>query len=193
MRMTDLAERRDHETSVYQPAEDSHLLTRVALDHVETTDRVLEVGCGSGAVAERIAETGASVVASDLNPHACRATVERSLPTVRADLVAPYRANVFDVVLFNPPYLPDAPAVDREDWMRVALSGGPDGRAVIESFLDDVGRVLREDGLVLLLISSLTGEEAIVTRATANGFTVSVLSEESYPYEKLSILGLEMH
>lgn len=190
--MTDLAERRDVETTVYQPAEDSRLLTTVALEQVQSSDRVLEVGCGSGAVAERVAETGATVVASDINPHACRAAAARSLQTVRANLVDPFCANAFDLVLFNPPYLPARPESEREDWMNVALSGGPEGRAVIDPFLDDVGRVLRGDGQVLLLISSLTGEEAILNRASGNDFEVTVLSEEAFPYETLSVLGLEM-
>lgn len=190
--MTDLAERRDVETTVYQPAEDSRLLTTVALDHVKSTDRVLEVGCGSGVIGERVAETGATVVASDINPHACRAAADRSLLTVRANLVDAFSANRFDVVLFNPPYLPARPESERSDWMDVALSGGPEGRAVIDAFLDDVGRVLRADGLILLLISSLTGEEAVLERAARNDFAVTVHGEESYPYEKLSVLGLEI-
>lgn len=190
--MSDLADRRDVETTVYQPAEDSRLLASVAMELVKPTDRVLEVGCGSGAVAERLAEAGATVLASDINPHACRAAANRSLQTVRANLVDPFGENAFDMVLFNPPYLPARPETDNGDWMNVALSGGKDGRAIIEPFLDDVGRVLREEGQVLLLISSLTGEEAVLDRATANGFHVTVHSETSYPYEQLSVLGMEM-
>jgi release factor glutamine methyltransferase len=131
------------------------------------------------------------VVASDLNPHACRAARDRGLPAVRADLVAPFRADSFDTMLFNPPYLPTDPDNEWDDWMEHALSGGESGRAVLDPFLDAVGRVLRPGGQVLLLVSSLAGFEATVDRAERRGFTASTVREESYPFETLSVLRLE--
>ncbi|WP_433624804.1 HemK2/MTQ2 family protein methyltransferase [Halomicrococcus sp. NG-SE-24] len=189
--MTDLAELRDAETPVYQPAEDSRLLATVAVDHVDADERVLEVGTGSGYVAGTVAaETGARVVGSDVNPHACEQARERGVETVRADLVTPFRDAVFDAVLFNPPYLPTDPETERDDWMERALSGGESGRAVIEPFLDAVGRVLAPDGHVFLLVSSLTGVDAVVERAAANGFSAVALRDESFPFETLTVLKL---
>ncbi|MFB6194718.1 MAG: HemK2/MTQ2 family protein methyltransferase [Haloplanus sp.] len=189
-RLDALAERRGVETTVYQPAEDSRLLAAAAIDHAR--GRTLEVGTGSGWVAGRIAsETDAEVIASDYNPEACRQARERGLPVVRADLVEPFGADSFDTVAFNPPYLPTDPENEWDDWMERALSGGESGRAVIRPFLDTVGRVLRPDGIVLLLVSSLTGFETVVARAEHNGFEVSTVREESYPFETLSILRLE--
>ncbi|MFB6102645.1 MAG: HemK2/MTQ2 family protein methyltransferase [Haloplanus sp.] len=186
----DLAERRGVETTVYQPAEDSRLLADAAVEHAR--GRTLEVGTGSGWVAERIAaETDAEVIASDYNPHACRQARDRGVPAVRADLVEPFRAGSFDTVAFNPPYLPTDPDNEWEDWMERALSGGESGRAVIVPFLDTVDRVLRPDGIVLLLVSSLTGFETVVDHAERRGFDVSTVRQESYPFETLSILRLE--
>ncbi|WP_172861713.1 HemK2/MTQ2 family protein methyltransferase [Halopenitus persicus] len=190
--MTDLAERRGTETTVYQPAEDSGLLAEAAI--AEATGRVLEVGTGSGWVAERIAEADATgdleVVASDVNPHACEQARERGLETVRASLLDPFRDGVFDTVAFNPPYLPTDPDNEWDDWMETALSGGRTGRELIEPFLADVGRVLTPGGRVLLLVSSLTGYEAVIDRVEAAGFAHEVVREESYPFETLSILRL---
>jgi len=189
--VTDLAERRGVETTVYQPAEDSALLAGEAVERVAGDDRVLEVGTGSGWVAERVrAETGASVVASDVNPHACEQARDRGLPAVRADLVAPFRAGAFDVVLFNPPYLPEDAAAAREDWMERALSGGDDGRAVVEPFLDAVGRVLAPGGSALVLVSSLTGVDEVVAYAGDRGFSAVAVADESFPYETLTVLKL---
>jgi release factor glutamine methyltransferase len=189
--VTDLAERRGVETTVYQPAEDSALLAAVAEDSVASGERVLEVGTGSGWVAERVAsETGANVVASDLNPHATRQARDRGVEAVRADLVSGFRGGSFDVVLFNPPYLPEDAAAAREDWMETALSGGEDGRAVVEQFVDAVGRVLAPEGYVLLLVSSLTDVEAVASYAGERGFSTVAMREESYPFETLSVLKL---
>lgn len=190
--MTDLADRRDVETDLYRPAEDSELLARAAIDRTGQDDYVLEVGCGSGAVADRVADTGARVVGSDLNPHACTATAARGIPAVRANLVDPFARDTFDWILFNPPYLPAHPDLDRDDWLTVALTGGEDGRAVIDPFLDDVGRVLVSDGAVLLVVSSLTDVDAVKDRARENGFDVQTVAEESHPYEVISVMHLEM-
>jgi release factor glutamine methyltransferase len=197
----DLAARRGVETSVYQPAEDSALLARAAVDAVSATDRALEVGTGSGWVAERVAaETAAEVVAADLNPHACRQARERArtleaeggdgFDVVAADLVSPFADASFDVVLFNPPYLPTDPDNEWDDWMERALSGGESGRAVIDPFLDTVGRVLSPDGVVLLLVSSLAGYEAVLDHARARGFSAEKAVEESYPFETLTVVRL---
>ncbi len=188
--MTDLAERRGVETDVYQPAEDSGLLAEAAVAELGPGERVLEVGCGSGYVAAKAAEAGADVVASDLNPHACRQARERGLQAVRADLVSPFRDSAFDAVLFNPPYLPAEPDAERSDWMELALTGGESGRAVIDPFLDSVGRVLAPDGRVFLLVSSLTGVEEVMEKAGANGFSAAVRAEESFPFETLTVLEL---
>ncbi len=189
--MTDLAEQRGMETEIYQPAEDSHLLATVAREEISTDERVLEVGTGSGYVAEHIAEeTGASVVATDLNPHACRAARDRGVEALRADLVSPISDDAVDVVLFNPPYLPTEEAEEWNDWMEVALSGGETGREVIDPFLDVVGRVLTPGGYVLLLVSSLTGVEEVVETAAESGFSAVALHDESYPFESLTVLKL---
>jgi release factor glutamine methyltransferase len=219
----DLAARRGVETAVYQPAEDSALLARAAVGTVSPGDRVLEVGTGSGWVAARVAsETGARVVASDLNPHACRQARERAeapagdgagdesdrrhanrgderpgtgdgtpgFDVVTADLVSAFAAERFDCVLFNPPYLPTDPDNEWDDWMERALSGGESGRAVIEPFLDTVGRVLAPDGRVLLLVSSLAGYEAVLDHARARGFSADKAVEESYPFETLTVVSM---
>ncbi|WP_336025133.1 HemK2/MTQ2 family protein methyltransferase [Halobellus salinisoli] len=194
-----LAARRDVETTVYQPAEDSRLLA-AAVEAVGR-GRLLEVGTGSGWVAARAAdvETVTSVVASDVNPHACLAARERALSgeagearfdVVRADLLSPFVDGAFDTVAFNPPYLPTDPEREWDDWMERALSGGESGRELIEPFLETVGRALAPNGVALLLVSSLTGYEEVLAHAEACGFDHEVVVEESYPFETLSVLAL---
>ena len=189
--MSDLADRRGTETTVYQPAEDSLLLAETAVEEVGSRDRVLEVGTGSGYIAATVTdEVGASVLGTDLNPYACMQARDRGVPAVRADLVAPFRDGAFDVVLFNPPYLPRDEDAAHDDWMEVALSGGKTGRAVVEPFLDAAGRVLAPDGYVLLLVSTLTGVDEVVEYAGERGFSAAAVREESYSFETLTVLKL---
>ena len=177
------------EATVYQPAEDSGLLAEAAV--AEARGRVLEVGTGSGWVAERVAaERDLDVVGSDLNPHAARQARERGVEAVVADLLSPFRADAFDAVCFNPPYLPTDPENEWDDWMEHALSGGESGRELIEPFLADVGRVLASDGVVLLLVSSLTGYDEVLALIDEAGFSHEPVVEESFPFETLTVLAL---
>ena len=184
-----LADRREM-PEVYQPAEDSHLLATAVREDVREGERALDVGTGSGYVADALADSGADVVASDLNPVACRQARDEGLPVVRGDLLDPFRDDVFDVVTFNPPYLPTPEHREWDDWMERALSGGEDGRRLVDPFLDDVGRVLTPDGRVLLLVSSLTDVDAVCGYAAERGLTGERIAEEKHPYERLVVLRL---
>ncbi|WP_049999136.1 HemK2/MTQ2 family protein methyltransferase [Halococcus sediminicola] len=185
-----LDERRERE-KVYQPAEDSHLLATAARDEVAPADRALDVGTGSGYVATAMAETGATVYGVDPNPHACRQARESGIRVVQGNLTDPFGDGVFDLVTFNPPYLPTTPDEAVGDWMEVALAGGESGRAVIEPFLAGVGRVIAPSGRVLMLVSSLSDFDTVVDLANEAGFVAATVAEDSFPFETLSILRLD--
>ena len=182
-----LADHRGVET-VYQPAEDSDLLARTAVERVTSGDRALDVGTGSGYVAAKLAEAGAEAVGVDLSPLACREAADNGVPVVRGNLTAPFRDGTFDLVAFNPPYLPTPAEAEWDDWMEHALSGGEDGRRLVDPFLATVSRVLAPGGEVLLLVSSLTDPDAVRAYARERGLDSEVLATEKHPYEKLVVL-----
>jgi len=181
-----LAELRDLDR-VYEPAEDSRLLAETAVERLDATDRVLDVGTGTGYVGARIAtETGAAVVGVDVDRAACRRAREAGLPVARGDLCGPFAADAFDAVVCNPPYLPA-----REDgWgdpMARAIAAGPDGRAVIDRLIRTVERVLDPGGRLLLLLSTVTGPEAVRETARAAGLAATRVAAESHPFERLLV------
>jgi len=172
---------------VYPPAEDSSLLLRAALREVGETDRVLEVGTGSGYVAAGLSGRAAAVVVTDINPHAAACARARGLAAVRTDLFAGL-SGPFDLILFNPPYLPTAPEERIDDWLEYALDGGPTGRVVIERFIADAGRVLAPFGRVLLLVSSLTGLDEVRDLFARAGFVSFVVDTEQLEGETLFVI-----
>ena len=172
---------------VYTPAEDSFLLLRAALREVRPGDRVLEVGTGSGYIAAGLVDRAAMVVATDINPHAAASARARGVEVVRTDMAAGI-SGPFDLILFNPPYLPTAPEERIDDWLEYALDGGPTGRAVIERFIADAGRVLAPSGRILLLISSLTGPDEVRVVFTRHGFVSFIVDEEPLEGETLYVL-----
>ena len=78
---------------------------QAAIKEARPEDHVLEVGCGSGLVSLELARQVESLVALDINPHAVRATRERGVEVIRSDLFEGIRGK-FDLIIFNPPYLP---------------------------------------------------------------------------------------
>jgi len=183
-----LSDRRDMPT-VYEPAEDSRLLAETVEPAIGHDERVLEVGVGSGYVAARVqAAADARVVGIDVTPAACEAARAEGIETVRADLVDAIAGDSVDVVFCNPPYLPTPPEREWDDPLEAALSGGEDGRRVVRPFLRDVGRVLRPDGRAYLIVSSLTGLEAVDDIAAGAGLRTREVADRSFPFERLVVL-----
>lgn len=170
---------------VYPPSEDSFLLRDAALDEARPDDRALEVGTGSGVVAEALADETRRVVATDVNLAAVRAARDRGVPAVRTDLVAALDAS-FDLVVFNPPYLPSSDETP-DDGIARAVGGGETGREVAERFLDEVPRVLAPEGRVLLVTSSLSGIEEFEEN---EGFDAERVASDRYFFEELVVLRL---
>ena len=171
---------------VYAPAEDTWLLLRAAGKECRDGERVLEIGCGSGAVSGALSQR-ALVLATDINPHAVREARDRGVEVIRTDLFSGICGR-FDLVLFNPPYLPTDPDERMDDWLEYALDGGPDGRAIISRFLSGVGGVLAPAGRVLLLVSSLTGFSEVCMLIAQAGFAPEVFMEEQIEGERLTVI-----
>ena len=171
---------------VYSPEADSVLLLDAARAEAGSEDRVLEVGTGSGLIAAEIAKI-ARVVATDINPHVVIAARRAGAEVVRTDLFAGLRGP-FDLILFNPPYLPTRPEERIDDWLELALDGGESGRVVIERFARDVGDILAPDGRILLLISSLTGLSEVQELFVCHGYSVNIAVQQDVDDEVLYVL-----
>jgi release factor glutamine methyltransferase len=72
--------------------------------------------------------------------------------------------------------------------MEHALSGGEDGRRLVDPFLDTVGRVLAPGGAAYILVSSLTDPDAVREFAAEREFESERIASEKHPYEELVVL-----
>jgi len=174
---------------VYSPEADTFLLLNAAQAEVKPGDRVLEVGTGSGCIAAELVRR-CKIVATDINPHAACCARDRGVDVVRGDLFSGIRST-FDLILFNPPYLPTQPDERIDDWLEFALDGGTSGRVVIERFAADVDRVLAAGGRILLLISSLTGFDEVSVLFVRNGFSVEPVKQQTVEDEELYVLRIQ--
>ena len=149
--------------TVYTPGEDSRLLK----DFISGLDlqgkKALDMGTGSGVIAVKMAEKGASVMAADINPEALEEVEERAnqakvkIKTVESDLFENIEAK-YDIVTFNPPYIPGEQGIGDEEIWR----GGETGVEIARSFLEQVDDYLSEGGEVYLILSSRSDYEEVV-------------------------------
>lgn len=175
---------------VYEPCDDTYLLMDAALNEVRPADSVLEVGTGCGVIAKRVAERARCVITTDKNPRAVENARLNGVEAIMGDLFADLDSR-FDLIIFNPPYLPSRSDLSR-DWQTQAWDGGPSGREVIVQFLSQVGNYLTQKGRVLLVISSITGYEEVTELMHAQFGIVKAIAERKFFFETLYvILGAE--
>lgn len=160
---------------VYEPAEDSYLLIDALekdLNYLKARNPIfcLEVGSGSGIVitAFGMAFPKTFCISTDINIKACamsHSTAKHNnvlLETVNMNLVDSLADGIFDVILFNPPYVVTESEECGSKDITASWAGGVKGREVTDKLLYAVPKKLAPDGtFYLLLIEENIPEEVI--------------------------------
>ena len=170
---------------VYVPQRDTGLLCDAAVEHVarRCATNALDLCTGSGAVALRMAEHDASVVAVDIDELAVQAAranlARRGLQTSvrQGDLFAPVEGHEFDLITCNPPYLPAPHGSRCARW-----DAGPDGRAVVDRVCREARDHLAQSGTLLLVQSDLTGIETTLALLRSRSFRTEIVAEHVGPF-----------
>jgi release factor glutamine methyltransferase len=179
---------------VYEPAEDSFLLADAALIEAKPGMRILEIGTGSGFVSAVLLANLKDIrlVATEINPHAARCAKMNGVEVIRTDLfkgLKPrHQETRFDLILFNPPYLPTSREEKVPGWLNYSFDGGTSGRETLDRFLDEVKNYLKPGGEILVLISSITGLEAVKDKMEKLGFAVEVVARKKVSFEELMVI-----
>nr|WP_246314472.1 HemK2/MTQ2 family protein methyltransferase [Kineococcus aurantiacus] len=150
---------------------------------------VLDVCTGGGAVALAAVRAGARrVTAVDLSHRAvltarANALLARARVRVwRGDLFEPVQDERFDLVLANPPYVPaETDRLPRHHPGR-SWDAGVDGRALLDRICAGAHRVLVPGGRLLLVQSTLSGEEATLSHLRSRGMTAAVAARAPEPF-----------
>jgi release factor glutamine methyltransferase len=152
------------------PRPETEVVAGLAINHLRSYDRVVQavdLGCGSGAIGLSIAVEvpKARVWLTDVS--------EDALVVTRANLVGlgrtaarvsviqgswfeplpPELRGTFDVIVSNPPYIPDAESLpaDVVAWEpHVALFGGTQGDELLDVIVDQAGEWLAPGGALVL-------------------------------------------
>ncbi|NCN52154.1 methyltransferase [archaeon] len=140
---------------IYEPAEDSELILEVLKERIKNKSfEIFEVGVGSGYVLEGLRKYGfTNLSGCDKNPEAVNICKSKNLNVFFSNLFSKVE-NKFDVIFFNPPYLPENDLEDSES--KISTTGGKKGSEILNKFLKEVENYLTPNGRVFVLTSSLT-------------------------------------
>jgi len=162
---------------IYDPAEDSFLILKHIKDFAHDK-KVLDLGTGSGVLAREASKYTKNVTASDINLQ-CELN---DIRFIHSNLFENIHEK-FDVIIFNPPYLPRDESEDEDSAL--ATTGGKEGYELIEKFLSQSVSHLDADGKILLLFSSITNRKIVDSLVESNGFKYVLLESKNIPLETL--------
>ncbi len=129
------------------------------------TGPMIDVGCGSGAIAITLAlETGRPAVSTDLSIAALQvaakncARLAAPVHLIACDLLSAIADRSAGFIVSNPPYVPmvDESVLQREVREyepHLALFGGPDGLDVYRRLIEDAARVLQPGGWLIMEVA----------------------------------------
>ncbi|HLC87204.1 MAG TPA: HemK2/MTQ2 family protein methyltransferase [Candidatus Nanoarchaeia archaeon] len=148
--------------SIYQPAEDFYLLSKILKQKLPVilnknpNLKFLEIGAGLGINLKTAAESGVkkeNIFSCDINKEAARHCKSLGFNCVQSDLFEKIKGK-FNIIIFNPPYLPE----DKREPLssKIATTGGKLGGETINIFLKQTKSYLKQDGRIFLITSSLT-------------------------------------
>jgi release factor glutamine methyltransferase len=153
---------------VLVPRPESELLVQAVLDHCEKNSEelsgiisVVDLGSGSGALALAISTENprTRVIAVEKDPAAIEwlkknvSQINEQVRIVESDVVDALEGVTCDVVIANPPYVPDSQELPRDvadHEPAVALFGGPTGLDIPGRFIDTAARLLKSGGFFAL-------------------------------------------
>ena len=181
---------------VYNPAEDTFLLLESI--NIKKDDSVLEIGTGCGLVALECARIGANVICTDINPYAVELVKKNYIMNqnilkgnfeVRiGNLFSPVLSSeTFDVIIFNPPYLPTKKKELVGGWLDIATAGGKDGLLYTKRFIEELPLYLNKDGNAYFIFSTLCNRDKLESILNKTKLNHKVIKSQHFNDETIDI------
>ena len=175
---------------MYAPSDDTFLLADCLRQY--NGRWALEIGVGSGLLLDILEKNFAYVVGSDIDLQALQHCKQKKPPLanlllVCCDAASAFGIGKFDLIISNPPYLPN----DKEYILDPAVHGGPTGIEATVHFINSaLPTLLTEDGKLLIVISSFANTSALDKLILENNLHKKIVKEKRLFYETLSIVEL---
>ncbi len=175
---------------VLVPRPESELLVEAVLTHIEKISgevSVVDLGSGSGALALAIATEvpRTHVIAVEKSPEAIYwlrenvSFIDEKVRILESDVSTALEGVKCDVVIANPPYVPDSQELPKDVAQHepaIALFGGADGMKAPRLFISTAGRLLKEGGF--LAIEHHEEQAAAIADVLNDDFTDILLHQD---------------
>ncbi len=175
---------------MYNPREDSYFLSSILKDHLNDFDKgfnILDMGSGSGIQAKTCRDLHfKNVTAADIDEKTVSFLKNKGFKVIKTDLFSSINEK-FDLIIFNPPYLPEHKYDNEKD-----TTGGKKGYETILKFLKQSKNHLTKKGRIILLYSSLSKPRVIKKQAKEMGYKINLLGKKKISYEELFVVELWM-
>jgi len=177
--------------AIYAPSDDSFLLAECVRQY--SGKRALEIGVGSGIILEALASRFDFIVGTDIDVEAlrsCRGKTGAAL--VCCDACSAFaQVGMFDLIVSNPPYLPNE---DDEIMNDRTVHGGLSGIETTVHFISSALPLLLADGSnagkILIVVSSLADSTALDSLLERKNMSKRMVKEKKLFYETLAVYEL---
>ena len=179
---------------VLVPRPESELLVEAVLTHINNLEKkidgeisVIDLGAGSGALSLAIATEAprSRVIAVEKSPEAIEwlkknvAKISENVRVVEGDVAEVLPGVKCDIVIANPPYIPNSQTLPRdvaEHEPHIALFGGETGMELPQRFINAAARLLKTGGV--LAIEHTEDQGAAIDAVLSKEFNEIVLHQD---------------
>lgn len=168
---------------MYLPSDDSIFLSNVVNHYYGQL--ALEIGTSSGIILKELSKNFRIVIGTDIDFDSLKRaqSVLRNDRLVCCDAASALHDIRFDLIVTNPPYLPNNPNhVDK------TVDGGPTGIEVSIHILTSALDKLARNGKILILVSNLSDKKKLGTFVSENNLVMNQIAQKELFYEILEII-----
>lgn len=168
---------------MYLPSDDSIFLSNV-VNHYHG-QLALEIGTSSGIILKELSKNFRIVIGTDIDFDSLKRaqSVLKNDRLVCCDAASALHDVRFDLIVTNPPYLPNNPNhVDK------TVDGGPTGIEVSIHILTSALDKLARNGKILILVSNLSDKKKLEVFVSENNLVINQIAQKKLFYEILEII-----
>ena len=168
---------------MYLPSDDSIFLSNI-VNHYHGY-LALEIGTSSGIILEELSKNFRIVIGTDIDFDSLKHSqnVLKNNRLICCDAASAIRSIKFDLIVTNPPYLPNNP-----NHIDKTIDGGPTGIEVSIYILTSVLDKLSDKGKILIVVSSLSEKKKLENFISENNLLMKQVSQKDLFYESLEIM-----
>ena len=189
---------------VYLPSDDTDLMIDVLEQEIvkpnKFFDSAIELGAGNGFLSIEIYDNIKELISTDINPIVIdyllnvkeQYHLEKQKITYSNLFDSIDENKKFDLIIFNPPYVPTDEILSEDDdeinGYDLAVNGGERGREIIDLFIEQLPKHLKETGTCYLLVSSLNDISDIIKKLSEKKLMAQIINSKKLFFEELFVL-----